>query len=109
MRKDINIILGKRVWEARKKEKITREQLAEKINVSARFLADVESGETGVSVSTLKALSEALFVSADYLIGKDQTSQETHTQLSRLAERIPEAYVKHAELILEELIKMTTK
>ncbi len=109
MRKDINVILGKRVWEARKKEKITREQLAEKINVSTRFLADVESGETGVSVSTLKALSEALFVSADYLIGNDQALQETYARLHSLVERVPEAYVKNAELILEELIKITEK
>ena len=107
MRKDINITVGKRVWEARKKEKMTREQLAEKINVSTRFLADVESGETGVSISTLKALSEALLVSADYLIGNEKASEEMHTRINGLVGRIPEAYVKSVETILEELIKIT--
>jgi transcriptional regulator with XRE-family HTH domain len=67
--KDINITLGNNIKDIRKKISLTREKLAEKINVSPRFLADVESGKVGVSLSTLKNLCYALNVSADYLLG----------------------------------------
>jgi transcriptional regulator with XRE-family HTH domain len=53
----------------RKQHNITREKLAEKINVSPRFLAEVESGKVGVSLSTLKSLCYALNISSDYLLG----------------------------------------
>lgn len=55
-RKEINVVLGDRVKKARLGQRLTREQLAERANVSARFLADVESGVTGVSLSTLREL-----------------------------------------------------
>lgn len=67
--KEINVILGNNIKNMRKKNNITREKLAEKINVSPRFLADVESGKVGVSLATLKSLCYALNISADYLLG----------------------------------------
>lgn len=67
--KDINIVLGNNIKYTRKMKNITREKLAEKVNVSPRFLADVESGKVGVSLSTLKNLCHALNTSADYLLG----------------------------------------
>ena len=65
----LNLILGERVKSLRLERNITREILAEKIDVSTRFLADVEAGKVGVSLSTLKNLCLALNTSADYLIG----------------------------------------
>lgn len=65
---DINLTLGKRVKEIRTQKHITREMLAENINVSSRFLADVESGKVGVSLSTLKNICKYLGVSSDYLL-----------------------------------------
>lgn len=67
--KEINVILGKNVRRARNKMNLTREKLAEEINVSPRFLADVESGKTGVSLSTLKNICLVLNISADNLLG----------------------------------------
>lgn len=67
--KEINIILGGNIKFIRKKRNMTREKLSEIINISTRFLADVESGKVGVSLSTLKSLCNALNISADYLLG----------------------------------------
>ena len=72
----LNIILGERVKALRNERNITREMLAERIDVSTRFLADVEAGKVGVSLSTLKNLCRALSTSADYLIGISQPSDE---------------------------------
>ncbi len=58
--KDINLILGERVKLGRKANNLTREKLAELVDVSPRFLAEVEAGKTGVSLQTLKNISLAL-------------------------------------------------
>ena len=71
--KDVNIILGERIRAGRKANNVTREKLAELIDVSPRFLAEVEAGKVGVSLQTLKNISKALSVSSDYLLGiKDE-------------------------------------
>lgn len=67
--KDINKILGERINLLRKNMNITREKLAEKVEVSPRFLADVEAGKVGVSLQTLKNLCVALSTTSDYLLG----------------------------------------
>lgn len=69
MKKEINIILGQRVKEIRKQKGYTREAFAEALSVSPRFLANVESGEAGVSLSNLKNISILLNIPTDYLIG----------------------------------------
>lgn len=69
--KDVNVTLGERVKSIRNTNKITRERLAELIDVSPRFLAEVEAGKVGVSLQTLKNLSTALSTSTDYLLGLD--------------------------------------
>ncbi len=68
----INGTLGTRLREIRTAQKMTREALAEKADVSSRFLADVEAGKVGVSLSTLKNLCVILNVSADFLLGLER-------------------------------------
>lgn len=69
--KDVNIILGERIRLGRKANNLTREKLAEIIDVSPRFLAEVEAGKVGVALQTLKNISVALSTSTDYLLGLD--------------------------------------
>lgn len=73
--KDVNVILGERIRLGRKANSLTREKLAELIDVSPRFLAEVESGKVGVSLQTLKNISTALSTSTDYLLGLDDESK----------------------------------
>ena len=73
--KDLNVILGERIRLGRKANNFTREKLAELIDVSPRFLAEVESGKVGVSLQTLKNISIALSASSDYLLGLDDESK----------------------------------
>ena len=73
--KDVNVTLGERVKLTRNTNKMTREKLAEFIDVSPRFLAEVEAGKVGVSLQTLKNLSIALSASTDYLLGLDNESK----------------------------------
>lgn len=81
MKKEINVILGQRIREKRKEHGLTREALAELLSVSTRFLANVESGEAGVSISTLKNIAVLLDTSTDYLLGiHDEIGEEFYKQ-----------------------------
>ena len=44
--------IGKRITEGRKHIKMRRETLAEKLDVSVQFIADVEYGKKGMSMKT---------------------------------------------------------
>ena len=56
IKKDINIQIGQRVKEARLARNLTREQLAEKLEISALFMGYIECGQKGMSLSTLQNL-----------------------------------------------------
>lgn len=96
--KDINQTLGSRINRQRKDLKITREKLAEVIDVSPRFLADVESGKVGVSLQTLKNLCIALSTSADYLLGI--TDNESNNYAEKILNTLSTIDLKYYPLIL---------
>ena len=96
--KDVNVTLGERIRLARKANKLTREKLAELIEVSPRFLAEVESGKVGVSLQTLKNISIALSVSSDYLLGLDD---EKINQLDIIRNQLTKVDEKYYNLISE--------
>ena len=79
--KDINITLGEKIKYLRSINNLTREKLAELIEVSPRFLAEVEAGKVGVSLQTLKNVSLALSTSTDYLLGLDSKNRISHLEI----------------------------
>jgi transcriptional regulator with XRE-family HTH domain len=63
-----NIVLGKRIREARLQKKMTQEQLSEKANIGLYFLGEVERGIKTPSLKVFVAIAEALGVSTDSLL-----------------------------------------
>lgn len=59
---DIKILLGKRIKELRKKQNLTQEQLAEKMNIDQRNLSKIECGNNFVTSETLSKLVSVLNV-----------------------------------------------
>lgn len=84
-----NIIIGQRIRRIRTFQKISREKLAEKANISTQFLADIETGKKGMTVTTLKKLCDALCVSADSIIFGTQTNSADYT-LNAMLSSVPE-------------------
>lgn len=99
---DINRTLGKRLKDIRMQKHITRETLAEKIDVSSRFLADVESGKVGLSLSTLKNICNYLGVSSDYLLdlSPDITKYSEKAELINRIARIDDKNITHLNKIV---------
>lgn len=60
--------IGRRIRFQREQLHYTREELAEKLDVSAKFCADIEYGMKGMSMMTLYKISEALNLSIDYIL-----------------------------------------
>lgn len=109
MQKEINQILGERVKLLRKKNGYTREEFAEKISVSSRFLADLESGKVGVSISTLKIIAQQLNTSSDYLIGITNLNEESLIKASILYKinNFPDNQLPTLEKIFDGICSLT--
>lgn len=71
-----NISIGERIRELREVQNYTREAFAEKVDISAKFLYEIETGKKGFSADTLSRIAKALSVSCDYIMfGEDNKCQ----------------------------------
>ncbi len=106
---DINTSLGEKVKTLRKNKKITREMLAEKLNVSTRFLADVESGNVGVSLTTLKKLCNILETTSDYLLDiSSYTDKELqYIEIENKIKKIDPRHLEDLSTIIEAFSNTT--
>ena len=62
------IAIGLRIKKARIKANITQEELANEVNISIRFLNNIERGDKGMSLETLTGIANALSVTPDDLL-----------------------------------------
>lgn len=62
------LTMGDRIREARKKQRLTQEQLSENLGISVEFIGQIERGLKLPSMNVFIKLIEALNVSADYLL-----------------------------------------
>lgn len=107
MKKDINIEIGERIKEKRKMLKYTRETLAELVDISPQFLANIECGKKGMSFSTLKKMCQCLGVSCDYIIlGKRHDGR--HERINELIESVDEQYIPLMESLLGNVLHIIT-
>lgn len=63
-----NKLAGQRIREMREAHSYTREALAELVDISDKFLYEIETGKKGFSADVLCRLSKALSVSCDYIM-----------------------------------------
>lgn len=60
--------IGFRIRSLREANNYTRDALAEKVDISAKFLYEIEMGKKGFTVEILYKISKVLSVSSDYLL-----------------------------------------
>ena len=61
--------IGAKFQSERERQKITREHMAEQINISSKFLYEIESGRKGFSCEIFRNMCKYLHVNADYILG----------------------------------------
>ena len=70
-KEEINsVIVGQRLKEFRKNNKLTQEKLANKLNIARSALANYERGRNIIATPFLYTICKEYHVSADYLLGK---------------------------------------
>lgn len=90
--------IGSRIRAQRELLGYTREFLAEKLDVSAKFCSDIELGVKGMSLTTLMKISEILYINTDYILFGDTDKNQTHFQAYiSLFNKCPE--YQHSNLI----------
>jgi transcriptional regulator with XRE-family HTH domain len=106
MKNTLNFEIGNRVRKQREFLGYTREELAEKIDISTRFLTEIEYGSKGMSTSTLIKMCDILHVTTDYIL----LGREEYTDNSRIIDmfkNVDEKYIPCAEELLKVFIKST--
>ena len=83
----------------------TREQFAEKLDVSVSYLAELERGRTGISVKMLIKVCNVLGLSADYILFGEQRSDDK-MRLEAINRIAPE-YIPLLDKILAELLTLS--
>ena len=69
MRKNAKLpkALGKRIQRLRKKNKLTQEQLAERIHVSRAYMGYIEQGRNTPSLEVVERIARSLKIKLSYL------------------------------------------
>ena len=72
---------GARIRKLRDNNRYTREYLAERADISPKFLYEIECGNKGFSAETLFKLAKSLSVSCEYILG-GKTNNDCNQELS---------------------------
>lgn len=92
--------IGSRIRKQREYMGLTREQLAELLDVTPKFCSDIELGVKGMSVQTLCRLSRTLRISADYILFGDKEDSESK-EIERMLQQCSPAEHQYAEELLK--------
>ena len=95
-----------RIRKAREEQGYTREQFAEKLEVSVSYLAEVERGKTGISVKLLVRICNLLGHSADYILFGENRNVDDKL-LSRI-NRVDEKYMPLLNQLITSLLELNS-
>lgn len=98
--------IGNRIKALREVRGYTREELAEKAEISSKFLYEVEKGRKGLSADTLLKISRTLSCSCDYILTGATFVKQDDEQLTQLLHRFTERERRYAVKVLALMQEM---
>lgn len=97
----LNRQIGERIRELREFQNYTREGFAEKVNISSKFLYEIEMGKKGFSAYTLCQISKALSVSCDYIMLGEENEHRSIEKIVCVLEKLePKQLSRMQDLLL---------
>lgn len=94
---------GERIEQLRKTKGYTRDFLANKTNISTKFLYEIETGKKGFTAEVLYRLSDALEVKCDYILVGKSGEEPCNLYVNRILNKYND-YQKQNILRILELI-----
>lgn len=98
---------GERIQALRRIKGYTREELAFKTGVSAKFLYEIEMGKKGFTADVLYRISRALEVKCDYILSGAGVDEPCNLYINKMLNKYSE-YQKMNVLKILELISEIT-
>lgn len=96
-------IIGERIRQLRQLHNLTREEVAEKAEISSKFLYEIEKGTKGLSADTLLKIARTLSCSCDYILtGKNFEKNRTLNMLDGFSDK-DMTYVNKMLALLQEM------
>lgn len=95
--------LGERIREERNKRQLTQENLAEKLDVSASYVGQIERGERNPTLNTLILIANSFDVTVDYLLRDSLTALDYSTDEDWM--RLTQRKTSEEKKILIEVIE----
>lgn len=101
-----SIQIGERIRELREIQGYTREGLAEKVDISAKFLYEIEVGKKSFSADTLCRMAKALSVSCDYIMLGEETEHRSAEKVICVLETLGPKQVSRMQDVLKILSQL---
>ena len=98
-------VIGKRVRKQREYLGLSREEFAEKVDISWRFLAEIENGTKGMSAETLYKICTAFNISSDHLLLGRENLSGANTPCMQLLAKVPPSCTSYLEDILKAYLR----
>ena len=97
--------LGSRIKKRRLELNLTQEKLAEKVDLSAVYIGQIERGERKVTIDTLVKLANSLNTSVEELL-KDSTSKNINARLNELVNIAKELDTSNIDKVIDVIKAM---
>ena len=104
---DTNKLLGKRIRSLRKKNGLSQEQLAERVNMSSKYLGEIERGQVNFSIDIAERISDTLDIELTDLFDY-QHELNRKTLIKKINSLIQDANDENLQLIFR-IIKSILK
>lgn len=92
--------MGIRIKQMRGINNMTREELAEKAEISSKFLYEIELGKKGLSADTLLKIAKTLSCSCDYIMTGEELPKGKSSKALQLLSGYDEKDLKRVTKIL---------
>jgi transcriptional regulator with XRE-family HTH domain len=99
----IKAILGANIKYYRKKQRLSQEQLSEKLEISPKHLSTIETGATFISAELLEKLTQTLQISASALFYDVEETASDDTLLSLIDQIVEKELARTTEAIKNQI------
>lgn len=103
---DSNRIIGEKIYQLRRANHLTQQELSEQMGISVTFLSEIENGHKSMSVSTLVKLAKSLHVSLDSLVLSETPANAMQKAVVSMMSSLPLEYNESILIIVRELTRL---